>query len=435
MPPGIVRAFPAARGGCIIPGDRGSGMGREIVYCEGCGVSLREVDFEKGRAQEIDHRHYCASCRPLETSLSKPAPPRGSSRKIPAVDHATPRRPIAPARSNAALIGGIAAGGLVLLVLVIAALSSGRRETRVEAAAATPERPAVASPARPPAAEPAARRPAPVQREPELLREPSQQEKDAKLDAFLAEIRAMIAGDRDFGRRREIEGMIVAAEKSAGARVADVQALRTLHAKAFDDAAKAACAAVRADAERLWGEKKIAEAVARAAEIPQAFGATAHAAELRTYGESLGKRAAEAAAKEAEEALARWKAWKIETSPDEPKGVLPSYGGRTHVMQTHPFSREKPAVLEQAVDVPAGKKTALSLWVAPDAQGDWELRILADGKELHRQLVGPQGSGWRRVVVDLSPLAGKKVALRLENAANNWSWETGYWSDLELKSE
>jgi len=411
-------------------------MGREIVYCEGCGISLREVDFEKGKAREIDHRYYCVSCRPPETSPARPVPPKGSSRKIPVVDHATPRRPIPPAggRSNAAVIGGAVAGGIALLILIIAALSSGRREPpapRPEVARTAPSEPArVPSPS-----EPVARRPAPVLREPEVLREPSPQEKNAKLDAFIADIRAMIAKDKDFERRSEIEGMIAAVEKSAGPRVADVQALRSLHAKAFDDAAKAACDAVRLDAERLWGEKKYSEAVARAGEIPKAFGTTAHAAELRKFAEGLEKRAVEAALKDNEEALARWKAWKIDTSPDEPKGTLSSYGGRPHVMQTHPFSREKPAVLDQTVDVPAGKKTTLSMWVAPDGQGDWELRVLADGKELHRQTVGPQGSGWKRVVVDLTALAGKKVALRLENAANGWSWETGYWSDLELKSE
>lgn len=412
-------------------------MGREIVYCEGCGVSLREVDFEKGKAREIDHRHFCVSCRPPDPSPSKAALPKVSSRKTPVVEPPSTRRHgAAPSRSNAALLAGIAAGGLALLALLIAALSSGRREVLP----APPSRPELArpEPARsptPPPPEQAGRRPAPVLREPEVLREPTPQEKNAKLDAFIADIRAMIAADKDFARRAETEGMIAAAEKTAGPRLADVQALRTLHAKTFDDAAKAACGAVRADAERLWAEKRFAEAVARAGEVPKPFESTTHAAELRKLAESLEKRAAEAAAKEAEEAQARWKAWKIDTSPDEPKGILPSYGGRPHVMQTHPYSREKPATLDRTVDVPAGKKTTLSLWVAPDAQGDWELRVLADGKELHRRTVGPQGSGWKRVVVDLAPLAGKRAALRLENAANGWSWETGYWSDLEILSE
>jgi hypothetical protein len=37
------------------------------------------------------------------------------------------------------------------------------------------------------------------------------------------------------------------------------------------------------------------------------------------------------------------------------------------------------------------------------------------------------------VRVDLSPLAGRKVALRLENRANGWSWEFAYWSDPKLE--
>jgi hypothetical protein len=411
-------------------------MGREIVYCEGCGISLREVDFEKGKAREIDHRPYCIACRPLDPSPSKAAHPQVSGRKAPAADPPSARRHApSPRRSHAAVVAGAAAGGIAIVVLLlVAALSSGRR------APPSPPPPSVArtEPARvPPPASPeaVARRPAPVLREPEALREPTEQEKSAKLDAFLAEIRGMIAKDKDFERRAEIEGMIAAAERSAGARVADVQALRALHAKAFDDAAKAACAAVRADAERLWGEKKFAEAAARAAEIPGRFESTARAAELRTYAADLSKRAADAEARQREEALARWKAWKVDTSPDEDSGVMPSYGGRAYVYQTHPHSREKAASLERTAAVPAGMKTVLSMWVAPDAQGDWELRVLADGKELHKQVIGPPGSGWRRVTVDLTTLAGRKAALRLEHVANDWYYEAGFWADLELKSE
>lgn len=41
---------------------------------------------------------------------------------------------------------------------------------------------------------------------------------------------------------------------------------------------------------------------------------------------------------------------------------------------------------------------------------------------------------WREFSVDLAPYAGQTVALRLENAANGWAWEFGYWSDLRIEN-
>ena len=41
-------------------------MGREIVYCEGCGNSLREDDFDRGKARLLDNRPFCTECRPYK---------------------------------------------------------------------------------------------------------------------------------------------------------------------------------------------------------------------------------------------------------------------------------------------------------------------------------------------------------------------------------
>ena len=83
--------------------------------------------------------------------------------------------------------------------------------------------------------------------------------------------------------------------------------------------------------------------------------------------------------------------------------------------------------------MPAGRKAALNFAVAAHEQGDWELRVLANGEVIHKQTVDRNGPRWKQVTVDLSRFAGKTVKLRLENCANNWSFEFGYWSDLELK--
>ncbi|HEV3026906.1 MAG TPA: hypothetical protein VG457_04995, partial [Planctomycetota bacterium] len=58
-------------------------MGRQIVYCEGCGHNLREDDFEKSRARMIDNRPFCAECRPFRPGEGEPGR-RTSSGRIPA---------------------------------------------------------------------------------------------------------------------------------------------------------------------------------------------------------------------------------------------------------------------------------------------------------------------------------------------------------------
>ena len=102
---------------------------------------------------------------------------------------------------------------------------------------------------------------------------------------------------------------------------------------------------------------------------------------------------------------------------------------------THPLGRGVPATLEREVDVPAGKKTKLSFWVSCHQQGDFELRVVADGKELIKEVIGPKGSGWREKSIDLTPFAGRRIALRLEDFPNDWDWEQAYWSDLKVVSD
>lgn len=115
---------------------------------------------------------------------------------------------------------------------------------------------------------------------------------------------------------------------------------------------------------------------------------------------------------------------------------LVDYAGQRNVLRTHPFDREKPAALERELTVSAGQKTTLKFLVAAHEKSDWELRVLANGKPLHKHLIARQGSEvWQPVTVDLTPLAGQKVTLRLENAANGWSFEFAHWAGLEVKSE
>jgi hypothetical protein len=101
---------------------------------------------------------------------------------------------------------------------------------------------------------------------------------------------------------------------------------------------------------------------------------------------------------------------------------------------THPFDQDKAASIEREFAVPSGKTTVLSFSVAAHDQGDWELRVFAGDKLLKKQIIGHEGARWQNISVDLTPFAGTKIPLRLENKANDWNWEFGYWSDLKLNS-
>lgn len=139
---------------------------------------------------------------------------------------------------------------------------------------------------------------------------------------------------------------------------------------------------------------------------------------------------------EATRQAALWSDWKITTSSDAgASGLLPSHGDRKSVYMTHPIDRSTPASLEREVNVLAGKKTTLSFWISNHQQGDFELRVVVEGKILLKEIIGPPGSGWRQKTVDLSSFAGKRVVVRLENVATDWNWEHAYWCDLKITSE
>jgi len=138
------------------------------------------------------------------------------------------------------------------------------------------------------------------------------------------------------------------------------------------------------------------------------------------------------------ESVALWNPeWRV-LAPDfeGTPAKLVEFAGKRNVLLTHPFDREKPAALERELTIPAGQRTTLKFSVASHERGDWELRVLANGKPLHKQLIAHKhADAWHPVTVDLTPLAGQKVTLRMENAATGWSWEFGYWGGIEVKSE
>ena len=136
------------------------------------------------------------------------------------------------------------------------------------------------------------------------------------------------------------------------------------------------------------------------------------------------------------ESVALWNPeWRV-IAPDfegTPK-KHPEYAGRRNVLETHPFTDDKPSALERVFDVPA-TGARLTIEAAAHERGDWELRIFANGDVLKRALISREQGVWQSITADLAKYAGQRVVLRLENMAggdNDWSWEFAYWSKVEL---
>lgn len=107
-------------------------------------------------------------------------------------------------------------------------------------------------------------------------------------------------------------------------------------------------------------------------------------------------------------------------------------------VQTHPLNKNKASSLHRTVEIPEDKKTTLQIRVSHHPHGDWQLRVLADGKMIENQLVSSKSVGndeWMDVSVDLTPYAGKKIRLSIENHPNNWMNEWAYWNKVAIISE
>ncbi|MCX6903127.1 MAG: hypothetical protein NTW03_06535 [Verrucomicrobia bacterium] len=140
-----------------------------------------------------------------------------------------------------------------------------------------------------------------------------------------------------------------------------------------------------------------------------------------------------------DQALAKFApGWKMKNCGSEmDPGLRGEWAGRKNVLVTHPLDRNTGCVLSRTLEVPAGKKTALKVVVGHDPQGDFELIVRADGKEMLKKPVGAQTATahWLSETLDLSAYAGKRVKMELVNQPTGWSYEAAYWAEIAVVSE
>ena len=127
--------------------------------------------------------------------------------------------------------------------------------------------------------------------------------------------------------------------------------------------------------------------------------------------------------------------WSVsQCGPEMEPGLRAEERGRANVLVTHPLDRDTPCVLSRKFAIPAEGRTMLRLTVGHHPDGDWDLVVRADMRELLRQTVGRATAkdGWLDLTIDLSEFAGREVFLELLNQPTGWSWEAGYWARLEV---
>ena len=131
--------------------------------------------------------------------------------------------------------------------------------------------------------------------------------------------------------------------------------------------------------------------------------------------------------------------WEIkDCGPDMSPGLRDEWQGRKKVLCVHPLDQQTGCTLTKTVAVPAGKKTTLRLMVGHDPQGDFDLIVRADGKELLRKPVSPATCSeghWLKQDVDLTGFAGHDVKLELVNQPTGWAFEAAYWAEIAIVSE
>jgi len=136
----------------------------------------------------------------------------------------------------------------------------------------------------------------------------------------------------------------------------------------------------------------------------------------------------------AQSELAWWDPkWRvIACGTDMAPGVRSEALGRENVLVLHPVSESSPAVISARIDVPSTGKPELIIETASDPKGDYVLKVFIDGALSLERKIDTQGE-WQKERIDLTPLAGRSIDVRIENHANGWSFEAGYFASAGVE--
>lgn len=108
--------------------------------------------------------------------------------------------------------------------------------------------------------------------------------------------------------------------------------------------------------------------------------------------------------------------------------------GRKAVLVTHPWGRNRPAVLKGTVTVPQSGRPELELTVGVGEKENWRLEVVVNGKSVLNTVVdgSRQSNPWRDYSVDLTSYSGEKAQIELRNHAHGWNNEHAYWYKVDF---
>jgi len=132
--------------------------------------------------------------------------------------------------------------------------------------------------------------------------------------------------------------------------------------------------------------------------------------------------------------VAAWDpAWEVlACGTDMSPGLREEQFGRKSVLLIHPVDRERPAVLAAHLGVPDDPHPMLAIEVASDRRGDFLLKVFVRDDLVEETVVDTRGR-WITIEIDLKPYAGMTVPVRIENHANDWSWEAAHLDAVSLR--
>lgn len=126
---------------------------------------------------------------------------------------------------------------------------------------------------------------------------------------------------------------------------------------------------------------------------------------------------------------AKWSV--IACGHDMSPGVRGEAFGRENVLVLHPVNERTPAAIVASFHVPAGGRPMLAIDTASDTKGDYLLKVFINNEPKIERIIDTKGE-WTTVAFDLMSYTNKDIDVRVENCANGWSYEAGYFAEIKI---
>jgi dienelactone hydrolase len=117
-------------------------------------------------------------------------------------------------------------------------------------------------------------------------------------------------------------------------------------------------------------------------------------------------------------------------------GLKAELAGQKNVFVSVPLNKDVPCMFQTTATIGRGPRPTLHLLVGRDMDGQWDLIVRVEGKDLLAQAIDATSApeGWAEVDVDLTPFAGTKARVELLNKAHGSEKGAAYWAKVAVDS-